>query len=341
MEINKSPILTSVNYGINNIDFPQSEIKYSHGKFNSFTTCGTENCSIKTNYGILAPEFLVKQNQNFCTSIVIKKTQDEPIILNFDLDKNNSVLIDYLSIKVENFVNAKVIIKYKSNADVYHNSLININATENSNLDVLVINDLGKNSTNLIKFNNLVQENGKLYYKIIDFCSNYTIHNFNSKIEENSLCELKSIYIGGENCLIDLNYTQNLLEQNSCCSIDCVGAISGNATKNFKGTIDFKKGATKSKGYENEMCLLLSNTAKSKALPMLLCGEEDVDGTHSSSVGKIGDKELFYLMSRGIDRNEAIRIFVKAKFNIVLKDLDEQTMKEILDRIDKELDNER
>ena len=34
---------------------------------------------------------------------------------------------------------------------------------------------------------------------------------------------------------------------------------------------------------------------------MLLCSEEDVEGNHSSSAGKIGDKELFYIMSRGFE----------------------------------------
>ena len=42
----------------------------------------------------------------------------------------------------------------------------------------------------------------------------------------------------------------------------------------------------KAKGTENEACMLLSDKAKSLALPMLLCTEEDVDGEHSTSSGK-------------------------------------------------------
>ena len=38
---------------------------------------------------------------------------------------------------------------------------------------------------------------------------------------------------------------------------------------------------------------LLSDKAKSIALPMLLCSEEEVEGNHSSAAGKVGEKKLF------------------------------------------------
>ena len=68
--------------------------------------------------------------------------------------------------------------------------------------------------------------------------------------------------------------------------------IKDNSKKNFKGTINFIKGAKKAKGNENEYCMLLSDTAKSLALPMLLCTEDDVEGNHSTATGK-ADKEEF------------------------------------------------
>ena len=61
--------------------------------------------------------------------------------------------------------------------------------------------------------------------------------------------------------------------------------------------------------------MLLSDKAKSIALPMLLCSEEEVEGNHSSSAGKIGEKELFYIMSRGFELKEAMKLLVRAKFN--------------------------
>ena len=85
--------------------------------------------------------------------------------------------------------------------------------------------------------------------------------------------------------------------------------------------------------------MLLSDTAKSLALPMLLCSEEEVEGNHSSSAGKIGEKELFYMMSRGFTLKEAQKLMVRARFNKILEKIKDEELKEqILNEIDKRLD---
>ena len=85
--------------------------------------------------------------------------------------------------------------------------------------------------------------------------------------------------------------------------------------------------------------MLLSDTAKSLSLPMLLCSEEDVTGNHASSAGKIDSKELFYIMSRGFKEKEAIKLMVRAKFNKIIETINSKTLKnEILSKIDEKLD---
>ena len=85
--------------------------------------------------------------------------------------------------------------------------------------------------------------------------------------------------------------------------------------------------------------MLLSDTAKSLALPMLLCSEEEVEGNHSSSAGKIGPKELFYIMSRGFELKEAMKLMVKAKFNEIIQTIKNVDLKnEIIEEIEKRLD---
>ena len=51
--------------------------------------------------------------------------------------------------------------------------------------------------------------------------------------------------MGAENNIKDLNYIAELRGKQSFIDIDVQGALSGNAKKNFKGTIDFKKGCKK------------------------------------------------------------------------------------------------
>ena len=72
---------------------------------------------------------------------------------------------------------------------------------------------------------------------------------------------------------------------------------------------------------------------------MLLCSEEEVEGNHASSAGKVGEKELFYIMSRGFELKEAMKLLVRAKFNNIIQNIKNQELRdEILEEIDNRLD---
>lgn len=56
-------------------------------------------------------------------------------------------------------------------------------------------------------------------------------------------------------------------------------------------------------------------------------------------LGKIGEKELFYIMSRGFELKEAMKLLVRAKFNKILGNIENEELKnEILQEIDIRLD---
>ena len=54
---------------------------------------------------------------------------------------------------------------------------------------------------------------------------------------------------------------------------------------------------------------------------------------------KVGEKELFYIMSRGFNFKEAMKLMVRAKFNKILENIKDENLKqEILDEINTKLD---
>ena len=72
---------------------------------------------------------------------------------------------------------------------------------------------------------------------------------------------------------------------------------------------------------------------------MLLCGEEDVEGNHGVASGKVNRDELFYIMSRGFEYKQAVKLIVRAKFNeIIERIIDEDTKNEVINEIDRRLD---
>lgn len=347
LKINETPVRTSKSFNINNIKINEDMLPKDISDFNnveiinnsSKVVIDNNKTPINLKYGLgeeLVSEIKNKSNQNFKIA-VDSKTNTETII-NFNFNKKNNSLVENIDITANEDTISTIIIKYESIKDLecYHNGIIKINAKSNSQINIIVLNLLSDLSNNFLTMDNKIEKSAKVEYTIVDFGGQNTVTNYYSNIlgdfAENNL---NTIYIGKEKQVIDLNYIAELYGKKSNVNIEVQGALKDKAKKNFKGTIDFKKGCKKAKGEENENCVLLSDIAKSIALPMLLCSEEDVEGAHSSSAGKVGDKELFYIMSRGFDLKEAQKLLVRANFN---KILDNIKNKEIKCKVCKEID---
>ena len=351
VSLNETPVRTCEHFKINNIKlenikFPEKVEKFKNLKItkeHSNVDINSETKTTELTYGL--SDFLLEQiNKHSNANINIEvnsKTNNESKI-EFKLDKDNLNLIDNIQITANENTKSTFIIKYESenNIEGYHNGIIKVNAKKESEINIIVVNLLNEISNNFFAIENLIENNAKVNFTIIDFGGKNTVSNYYSNlIGEKSESNLKTIYIGKENQILDLNYIDELRGAKSNANIEVQGVLKDNAKKNFKGTIDFKKGCKKAVGSENENCMLLSDTAKSLALPMLLCSEEDVEGAHSTSAGKIGEKELFYIMSRGFNLVEAMKLFVRANFNEILESIKNEELKnQILEEIDRRLD---
>lgn len=351
IEINETPVRTSRNFNINNIKIENIEIPEKIKQFKNVHITGetskinidNDTSNIKLVYGLSG--FLTNQVINYANQklrlIIDSKTNKETQI-EFKFDKENTELVDDIEVVANEGTKATIIIKYALNEDiqVFHNGIIRVNAKQNSNVKIILVNLINSKSENFISIENNFEANAKVNYTIVDFGGKHSITNYYSNlIGENSDNSLNTIYLGKENQLFDLNYIAELRGVKTNIDIDVQGALKDIARKHFKGTIDFKKGCKKATGNENEACMLLSDKAKSIALPMLLCSEEEVEGNHSSSAGKIGEKELFYIMSRGFELKEAMKLMVRARFNKILENIkNEDLKKEILQEIDNRLD---
>ena len=346
MILNQTPIRTSKNYKINNIEL-DIEVPKKIKEFSGLTILGDtsnfnisdEASKIPLKYGNgLENQIFEKGNQN----IKIEETKTGTLYLDFNFNEEDHELIENIEIDANTKSKTTIYIKYMSddNFECYHNGIIRVNAKANSKTNIVVVNMLNSKSNNLLSIENNLEENARVDYTIIDFGGKTSITNYYSNIKENGAkANINTIYLGAGNQVFDINYIAELFGENTETNIEVQGALKDEAKKNFKGTIDFKKGSKKAKGDENEFCMLLSDKAKSKALPMLLCTEEDVEGNHSSAAGKIEDDKLFYIMSRGISEKDAMKLIVKAKFNKILETIkDEELKQEIVDEIDKRLD---
>lgn len=351
IKLNETPVRTSRNFNINNIKLENVSVPEEIKEFekvqvsgdSSKVTIDTKKERFNLTYGLgdfTTYQVLEKSNKNI--KIVIDKKIKEEVRIDFKFDENNIDLIDNIEIIAEEKSKATLILKYETDKSIeaFHNGIIRLLAKKNSEVNIIIVNFMNELSNNFMSIENNFEDESKVNYTIVDFGGKNSITNYYSNLKGDlSDNKLSTIYLGKNNQLFDLNYIGELRGKKSNIDIEVQGALKDNAKKHFKGTIDFKKGCKKATGNENEACMLLSDTARSLALPMLLCSEEDVEGNHSSSAGKIGEKELFYIMSRGFELKEAMKLMVRARFNKILENIKNEELKtEIITEFEKKLD---
>lgn len=340
--LNETPVRTSNNFKINNISIENITLPTKKEAFNNIEIKqnGFKCENMTNNHFVYGTGKVLEDNINNFANHCLKMQGKGNLTITYNFDDNNTTLINNLEIIADGDSNILIIYKSKTDKKCFHNGKIKFTSNENAKIDIAIVNLLNNNSNYFEAMENDLGANSTVNYTIIDIGGKNSITNYYSNAKgDKSVNELKTVYLGIENQLKDINYIAHLNGEKTMVNIDVQGALNDTAKKNFKGTLDFKKGCKKSKGDENEFCMLLSDKAKSIALPMLLCTEDDVEGNHSTASGKVDANDLFYIMSRGIEYKEAIKLIVRARFHKIIESIkDEDVKQEILQEIDRRLD---
>jgi Fe-S cluster assembly protein SufB len=93
----------------------------------------------------------------------------------------------------------------------------------------------------------------------------------------------------------------------------------GRAT--YRGLLEVADGASESRSKVVCDALLLDEDSRSDTYPTIRIDESDADVGHEATVSKIGDEQLFYLESRGLDEEEASKMIVNGFIEPVTKEL--------------------
>lgn len=135
-------------------------------------------------------------------------------------------------------------------------------------------------------------------------------------------------YYGKAEDQIDLNYVADHIGKSTNSKMITSGVLNDNSGKLLRGTIDFKRGAKDATGEESEDVLLLGKNIHNQSIPVILCAEEDVVGTHGASIGNLDEEMLFYLTSRGMDKESVTKMVARARIDAIGKKLENVALEE-------------
>ena len=108
------------------------------------------------------------------------------------------------------------------------------------------------------------------------------------------------------------------------------GALRDDSRAVWRGMIRVEEDAQKTNAYQENRNLLLSKTAHADSIPGLEILANDVRCTHGATLGQVDREQLFYLMARGLTRQEAERMIVRGFFQDVLDRIELEPVREAL-----------
>lgn len=296
----------------------------------------------------VSDEYVQLAEQSYNSGIFIQVpsnfSAESPVMIRYQMDGDDPLVIDDNIIELHENSSLTVVFDYSSadDVDAFHNGVTKIYAMDGSVLNIIVVQRMKGESLN---FNSIVSYQGrgaKVNYVQAEIGARKTYTNYQSNLNgENGYADVSSIYFGDKDNIIDMSYLINHIGRRTASNIETHGALKDRSRKVFRGTIDFRKGCGGAKGREEESAILLDKTVKASAVPILLATEEDVDGQHAASAGKIDEDRLFYLMSRGLSESGAKKLIVEASFTPVINRIPSEDLRNVIDdEIHRRIENE-
>jgi Fe-S cluster assembly protein SufD len=143
------------------------------------------------------------------------------------------------------------------------------------------------------------------------------------------------IYFADEGQWFDLQPYVRHIAPRASSDVLFKGALQGRSRTVFRGNVYVAKDAVGTDTDENNKSLILTEGARADSTPFLEIHCADITAGHGSATGQIDARHLFYLESRGIPRDEALRLIVFGFFREVLGEVKLPGLEEAaLDAID-------
>tara|TARA_B100000029_G_scaffold131731_1_gene125525 strand:- start:3198 stop:4445 length:1248 start_codon:yes stop_codon:yes gene_type:complete len=328
-------------------DFEHNYILLVNGKLHSSNFVHEEKNKIKI--------------KSFDKSIDHKIDKNPLVCLNHALAENG-----YSLEVVKNYKFKKVIVVYNFFTKNIKNNILNtknkIKINENSELHIIeyTINESKFKFINNVYENLILEKNSKVKNLVIQsnksdgffhkflktelfFNSDYSNLIFSSGlrfnkidiecdlIEEKSKCNILSALYLKENEHQEIKTLINHLAPN-CKSNQKVKNILNDESKGvYQGKIYVKNIAQKTDAYQLSKALLLKENTEFNSKPELEIYADDVKCSHGSSSGNVDRESIHYLMTRGLTREDSIKLLIKGFLNDVIEFIKSPTIKKLVE----------
>ncbi|MEM3175236.1 MAG: Fe-S cluster assembly protein SufB, partial [Candidatus Nitrosocaldus sp.] len=138
---------------------------------------------------------------------------------------------------------------------------------------------------------------------------------------KNARADLLSVAFAGKGQHQDTGAKAVHLAPNTTSKIISKSVSKDGGRTSYRGLLHVAKGATNVKSTVRCDALLIDEISRTDTYPYIEVNEDDATITHEASVGKIGEDQIFYIMSRGYTEQEALSLIVSGFLEVFTKEL--------------------
>lgn len=239
---------------------------------------------------------------------------EEPVQVVFYHDDADASLFNHVIVVADTSSKVTYVENYFSTV-AKSNGLANIVsevfAEDNAQITYGAVDVLAEGFTTYVNRRGVAGRDSKIEWALGMMNDSDTIsENVTHLVGDNSIGDTKTVVVGRGSQ--KQNFTTKVVHwgKDSDGQILKHGVMKDSSSAIFNGIGKIEHGATRSNAEQESRVLMLSPNARGDANPILLIDEDDVTAGHAASVGRVDPLQLYYLMSRGITKQEAERLVI-------------------------------
>ena len=283
-----------------------------------------QNSMISLNHALANDGIILEIDDNY--------SFNKPLVIYnlFDQNAFNKIINNKIFISLGEESNLSVVDFFRCENDVkyFNNTIHNYTIKKNSSLKKFSINDALNNSYNYNSVKVKSYSNSSFENFLLSLGPNLIKNEIHCSLLENySSCLINGVMLLKGNQHHELKTNVNHKYENCKSSQLIKSVLLDKSNGTYQGKIYVDKRAQKTNGYQLSKALVLSENSEFNSKPELEIYADDVKCSHGSTTGNIDENSIFYLMSRGLKRDQANKMIVEGFLNEVIETINNTDIK--------------
>ena len=283
-----------------------------------------QNSMISLNHALANDGIILEIDDNY--------SFNKPLVIYnlFDQNAFNKIINNKIFISLGEESNLCIVDFFRCENDVkyFNNTIHNYTIKKNSSLKKFSINDALDNSYNYSSVKVKSYSNSSFENFLLSLGPNLIKNEIHCSLLENySSCLINGVMLLKGNQHHELKTNVNHKYENCKSSQLIKSVLLDKSNGTYQGKIYVDKRAQKTNGYQLSKALVLSENSEFNSKPELEIYADDVKCSHGSTTGNIDENSIFYLMSRGLKRDQANKMIVEGFLNEVIETINNTDIK--------------